>query len=136
DSLGCIPPGQYGGCLGGRDDPFVLNANPAAANFKVRDFQTPADLTGVRLRGRRDLLTRLDRRPAPSVDFETNKAKAFDLVGNRAAQEAFDLSKEPDRVRDRYGRHSWGQSHLLARRLVEAGGRFVSTVNGASIIWG
>ena len=51
------------------------------------------------------------------------------------AARAFDLSKEPDSVRERYGRHSWGQSHLLARRLVEAGVPFVSTVNGRSIIW-
>ena len=50
-------------------------------------------------------------------------------------QKAFDLTQEPDRVRDRYGRHRWGQSHLLARRLVEAGVRFVTTVNGPSIIW-
>src|SRR5262245_8866204 len=48
---------------------------------------------------------------------------------------AFDLSREPAKVRDRYGRHSWGQSHLLARRLVEAGVPFVTTVNGQSIIW-
>ena len=50
-------------------------------------------------------------------------------------QRAFDLSREPAAVRDRYGRHSWGQSHLLARRLVEAGVRFVTTVNGPSIVW-
>src|SRR5262249_20527115 len=50
-------------------------------------------------------------------------------------QRAFDLSQEPARVRERYGRHSWGQSHLLARRLVEAGVRFVTTVNGPSITW-
>src|SRR5262249_49805387 len=47
----------------------------------------------------------------------------------------FDLSQEPANIRDRYGRHSWGQSHLLARRLIEAGVRFVTTVNGPSIIW-
>jgi uncharacterized protein (DUF1501 family) len=50
-------------------------------------------------------------------------------------QKAFNLSLEPDKVRERYGRHKWGQSHLLARRLVEAGVPFVTTVNGESIIW-
>jgi uncharacterized protein (DUF1501 family) len=50
-------------------------------------------------------------------------------------REAFDLTLEPDKVRDRYGRHTWGQSHLLARRLVEAGAKFVTTVNGQSIVW-
>jgi uncharacterized protein (DUF1501 family) len=57
------------------------------------------------------------------------------MVATGDAARAFDLSREPDSVRDRYGRNSWGQSHLLARRLVEAGTRFVSTVNGPSIIW-
>jgi uncharacterized protein (DUF1501 family) len=51
------------------------------------------------------------------------------------ASRAFDLSQEPAAVRERYGRHTWGQSHLLARRLVEAGVPFVTTVNGPSIIW-
>ena len=57
------------------------------------------------------------------------------MLTSGAASAAFDLSREPDRVRDRYGRHSWGQSHLLARRLIESGARFVTTVNGHSIIW-
>ena len=57
------------------------------------------------------------------------------MVQSEAVRRAFDLGREPDRVRDRYGRHSWGQSHLLARRLIEAGVRFVTTVNGPSIIW-
>jgi uncharacterized protein (DUF1501 family) len=51
------------------------------------------------------------------------------------ARQAFDLSREPDAGRERYGRHTWGQSHLLARRLVETGVRFVTTVNGPSITW-
>jgi uncharacterized protein (DUF1501 family) len=57
------------------------------------------------------------------------------MILSGTAAKAFDLSQEPDSVRERYGRHSWGQSHLLARRLVEAGVPFVSTVNGRSIIW-
>ena len=57
------------------------------------------------------------------------------MVTSADMQRAFDLSKEPAQLRDRYGRHSWGQSHLLARRLIEHGVRFVSTVNGPSIVW-
>jgi len=57
------------------------------------------------------------------------------MVTSPEVQRAFDLSLEPPRVRDRYGRHTWGQSHLLARRLVESGVRFVTTVNGPSITW-
>src|SRR5205085_9109917 len=66
---------------------------------------------------------------------DVNRAKALDIVLSGEAKRAFDLSLEPKAVRERYGRHTWGQSHLLARRLVEAGSRFVTTVNGPSIIW-
>jgi hypothetical protein len=61
--------------------------------------------------------------------------QAAQLLQSGKAAEAFDLTKEPDKVRERYGRHSWGQSHLLARRLIESGTRFVTTVNGPSITW-
>jgi uncharacterized protein (DUF1501 family) len=67
--------------------------------------------------------------------YDVNQAKALELLASRQVQRAFDLEQEPDRVRDRYGRHSWGQSHLLARRLIESGVKFVTTVNGPSIVW-
>ena len=63
------------------------------------------------------------------------RERASHILQSETAAEAFELSKEPDSVRDRYGRHQWGQSHLLARRLIESGTRFVTTVNGPSIIW-
>ena len=63
---------------------------------------------------------------AGAREFGVFQAKAFSLVTSSKVQEAFDLSREPAKVRDRYGRHSWGQSHLLARRLVEAGVPFVT----------
>jgi hypothetical protein len=140
DSTAYITPGQFGGCLGARYDPLVLNSDPNAPNFRVPNLSPPADVTPPRLGGRRALLARLDDRPglvspARAADFEANKARAFTLVTAPQVRKAFDLSAEPARVRDRYGRHSWGQSHLLARRLVEAGVRFVTTVNGPSIIW-
>jgi uncharacterized protein (DUF1501 family) len=70
-----------------------------------------------------------------ALDMDEFHERAVRILQSDRAAEAFDLSKEPDSVRDRYGRHQWGQSHLLARRLVEAGTRFVTTVNGPSIIW-
>jgi uncharacterized protein (DUF1501 family) len=57
------------------------------------------------------------------------------MVVSGAAAKAFDLSQESPAIREKYGKHQWGQSHLLARRLVENGVKFVSTVNGRSIIW-
>src|SRR6185503_5389943 len=68
-------------------------------------------------------------------ELEIYRSKALSLVASGEMQKAFDLSREPEKVRERYGRHKWGQSHLLARRLVEAGVPFVTTVNGQSIIW-
>jgi hypothetical protein len=139
DSIAYITPGQYGGCLGKQYDPFVLNADPNAAGFQVPNLSLAPELAGRRFEERRTLLGRLDDRPHAGGDaggdFASNQARAFDLVLSPAVRRAFDLSREPAAVRERYGRHSWGQSHLLARRLVEAGVRFVSTVNGPSIIW-
>ncbi len=139
DSTVYITPGQYGSCLGARHDPLVLNSDPNAPDFRPPNLGPAADLTPERLGGRRALLGQLDTGgridPAAARDFEVNQAKAFTLVTAPEVRRAFDLTREPDKVRERYGRHSWGQSHLLARRLVESGVRFVTTVNGPSIAW-
>jgi hypothetical protein len=140
DSTRYITPGQYGGCLGPAYDPFVLNADPNAADFKVEGLSPTSELPAGRLGARRELLGLLDRH-GRGVDvplareMDVYGEKAFSMVTSGRAAEAFDLSKEPAKVRDRYGRHPWGQSHLLARRLVEAGVPFVTTVNGQSIVW-
>jgi hypothetical protein len=135
-----VTPGQFGGCLGAYYDPFVLNSDPNAPAFRVPNLSLADGLTADRLRQRRTLLGRLEDRLVPQEtslvqNFELNRTRAFALVGSAGVQRAFDLSREPAAVRERYGRHSWGQSHLLARRLVEAGVRFVTTVNGPSIVW-
>ncbi|MFN3485301.1 MAG: DUF1501 domain-containing protein, partial [Planctomycetota bacterium] len=140
DSTAYITPGQFGGCLGAKYDPFVLNADPNAADFKLRDLGLVEGMTPKRLAERRELLGQLEGGGPPveaqaARELDILHAKAFSMVLSGEMARAFDLSREPDRVRDRYGRHSWGQSHLLARRLVEAGVRFVTTVNGPSIIW-
>lgn len=140
DSTVYITPGQFGGCLGAAYDPFVLNANPNAPDFRVPNLALGAEMPSPRLGGRRALLERLNGaggpiHPAATQSFDANVERAFHLVTAPEVQRAFDLSCEPAHVRDRYGRHPWGQSHLLARRLVEAGTRFVTTVNGPSITW-
>ena len=118
-SPGVITPGQFGGCLGARYDPLVVNDDPNSANFRVPDMGLVQGITRERLDERRGLLTAFDRGaslPAASVrDHEVNRAKALKLMTSGDAGRAFDLSKEPAKVRERYGRHSWGQSHLLAR---------------------
>ncbi len=140
DSTAYITPGQYGGCLGAKHDPFVLNADPNAADFKVRDISPVEGLTSRRLEGRQNLLREIDGGSMPidtptSREIDIYQSKAMSLVVSGEMQKAFNLSLEPEKVRERYGRHKWGQSHLLARRLIEAGVPFVTTVNGESIIW-
>ncbi len=140
DSTKYLTPGQFGGCLGSRFDPFVLNADPNAKDFQVPGMKLDAAITQPRLQDRQSLLQSLDTQgrlitSEITADVDVQRAKALGLISSDTASEVFDLSREPDNVRDRYGRHSWGQSHLLARRLVEAGSRFVTTVNGPSITW-
>lgn len=140
DSKAYITPGQYGGCLGPRFDPYVLDDDPNAAAFKVRNMALDSGTTPVRFQDRLGLLKDLSAStPAitspQALDMDIFNQQAAKLLLSGKAGDAFDLSKEPDSVRERYGRHSWGQSHLLARRLVEAGTRFITTVNGPSITW-
>ncbi len=140
DSTAYITPGQFGGCLGPQYDPFVVNSDPNASDFRVPNLRLIDGLSEERLVARRQLLGLFDRKvalmdPDAVLDLEINNDKAFRLVTARDMARAFDLSEEPESVREQYGRHTWGQSHLLARRLVEAGVRFVATVNGQSIVW-
>jgi hypothetical protein len=140
DSKAYITPGQYGGCLGARFDPFVLDDDPNAAAFKVRNMSLDESLTAERFADRLGLLKNFSASSQRIVSVQAEETDVFheravNLLQSGKAAAAFDLTKEPDSVRERYGRHSWGQSHLLARRLVEAGTRFVTTVNGPSITW-
>jgi hypothetical protein len=120
-------PGQDGGFLGGQWDPWHILSDPSKADFKLDDLSLRADLPAERLAGRRGLLEEIgepfERRqagPAPAR-FHHQVAQAFDLLTGRSVRAAFDLGREPPGVRDRYGRHTFGQGCLLARRLVEAG---------------
>lgn len=140
DSTVYLTPGQFGGCLGPGCDPLVLNADPNSPSFQVPNLGPLEGISSGRQTERQSLLADLGRYGIPiatanSQDFDINRGKALSLIGSTASRDAFDLSREPAELRDRYGRHSWGQSHLLARRLIEAGVRFVTTVNGQSIIW-
>jgi hypothetical protein len=140
DSKVYITPGQYGGCLGVRYDPFVLNADPNAKDFRVQNLGLAEGLTAERFQDRLSLLERVGERTSSIAarearEHDEHHEQAAHLVLSGDAARAFDLSAEPDSVRERYGRHSWGQSHLLARRLIEAGSKFVTTVNGPSIVW-
>ena len=131
---GNLPNGQAGGFLGKSHDPFDLMADPSIPNFKVPDLLPPPEIGTVRLERRRRMRQIVDQ----TVDYfeqsddarllDSNFQAAYRLMTSQQARDAFDLSKEPKKVRERYGQNRFGQCCLLARRLVEAGVRFV-TIN-------
>ena len=126
----------YGGYLGRAHDPFLIKENPNDSGFSVPTFDTAKEVDVDRLAGRTHLLKSLDRYQEKferQMEFarmhNAFTEKALGLATSTKAKRAFDLSKEPDKLRDTYGRNNVGQSMLLARRLVEAGVRFV-TIQG------
>jgi hypothetical protein len=131
---GNMPHGQTAGFLGKAHDPFVLGADPSDSAFKVPDLLPPDYITAVRADQRRNLRDLVDgsvRRFEASPDarlLNSSFDQAYTLISSTKARAAFDLSQESDAVKDRYGRNRFGLSCLLARRLIEAGVRFV-TVN-------
>jgi hypothetical protein len=120
-------PGQDGGFLGRTADPWMLRCDPAVSNFQIPNLSLSAEMPSARLAARRSLLeqvnARLDavERSEAITRFDHRSQQAFDLLRAGRARRAFDLEREPATLRDRYGRNRWGQSVLLARRLVEAG---------------
>jgi len=120
-------PGQDAGWLGNAADPWYIDCDPNAADFKVPDLDLPGDVTPVRINRRRSLLDAVNhrfddvRRHGGLERWNGLRRKSFDLLSSSKARLAFDLKRESAKVRDRYGRNRFGQSVLLARRLVEAG---------------
>lgn len=123
---------HYATYLGGAHNPFITNSDPNSAEYRVRDLALASGMTFDRLEDRRTLLKTVDlyRRRIDNgmSDMSGQQTAAFGLLTSSSVRDAFDISAEPDSLRDRYGRHTFGQSALLARRLVERGVTFV-TVN-------
>jgi len=131
---GNLPNGQAGGFLGKSFDPFALMADPSKENFKVPDLLPPNTLGDVRIDRRRRMresieehLQELEQTESARM-LDKNFESAYRLMNSEQARQAFDLTKEPTAVRERYGMNRFGQCCLLSRRLIEAGVRFV-TVN-------
>ncbi|MCO6454394.1 MAG: DUF1501 domain-containing protein [Pirellulaceae bacterium] len=138
-------PGQYGGWLGRGYDPLTtrvdkreLNDNPywrdcsdEELTFQIEGLMAADDLPPIRLRQRQTLLEQFDasRRTLdgrPVREYDQFRQRAVALATSETTRRALDIRQEPDSLRDRYGRHLFGQSALMARRLVEAGTRFVT----------
>jgi hypothetical protein len=124
-------PGQDSGFLGQTCDPWLFRCEPASPDFRVPQFELPGDMPLARLDGRRSLLAQLESQLASAEKsravetYDERRRQAFDLLTSAPARAACNLALEPDESRDRYGRGQFGQSVLLARRLVEAGVKFV-----------
>ncbi len=124
---GSVWPGQDSGWLGHRADPWLLNCDPATPGFKIPHFELIADGSLGRLENRRSLLSQLElqlkqaERSGEITNFNQLQHQAFDLLHDSKARNACRVDTEPEAVRDRYGRGQFGQSVLMARRLVEAG---------------
>jgi hypothetical protein len=122
-----IWPGQNAGFLGRRFDPFIVEGNKETAEFAAPGLVLPGEAGGQRLDDRRALLAQLNHRARAAHDerrlgeLDTFYQQAFSLLTSSRAQAAFDLARESEATRDRYGRHLFGQGVLLARRMVEAG---------------
>jgi hypothetical protein len=134
--------GQNGGFMGSAFDPWQLTRDPNAADFRLTELDLLPGLTVDRLGNRRALLASLDdhRRDlaeaAASRDLSARAQNAYTLLTENAQfRTAFDLQSEPAESRDRYGRHAFGQSLLLARRLVEAGMPVVQANMGSMNNW-
>jgi hypothetical protein len=136
----CLPslpaPDAGAGYLGSGFGPFAIGADPANANYTVRDLSLPAGVDAARFAGRQQLREVVGRHFQRLEDGGTIAAmdsfyeRAYALVQSAEAQAAFDIKTEPDAIRNEYGRNQAGQRMLLARRLVEAGVRFVTLSYG------
>lgn len=124
--------------LGARYAPFVVDDNPNNAEFRVRDVALPRGLSEGRFDSRRAMRAEVDRLPRileqeagdPANALDEHYQQGYNLVTSPQAQAAFDIHREPERVRERYGRNPFGQRALLSRRLVEAGVPFITLYDG------
>jgi hypothetical protein len=136
----CIPnqPNEFAGTgyLSSSYAGFSLGADPADGNFKVRDLTLPGGVDFERFDKRRRILDVVNDHfrtleKSDSLDaLDTFYSRAYSLISSEKAREAFDMTKEPDALKDQYGRNTAGMRMLLARRLVESGVRFVTLTYG------
>ncbi len=124
------PAGQTGGLMGLQWSPERFIGDPSRPDYKIEGLE-PQGINIDRLRQRKALQSQFEDRlrdldHAPSLNlFNTYRRQAFDLLTSGKAKQAFQISQEPDAVRERYGKNRWGQCVLLARRLIESGVRLV-----------
>lgn len=129
--------GGTSGVLGLTHNPFEIHDDPNGAQFAVRDITPPQGVTSERIDRRRSMLStidafqrRADLQPAAFETLDEHQRAALEMITAPVTKKAFQIDLEPAPVRDAFGRHKFGQSCLLARRLIEAGVRFVTVTDG------
>ncbi len=129
--------GGTSGVLGLTHNPFEMLSDPNASQFTVRDITPPSGITMDRIDRRRAMLARIDQlqrdadlQPAAFDALDDHYKAALNMITAPETKEAFSIDKEDEKLREAYGRHRFGQSCLLARRLIEAGVRFVTVTDG------
>lgn len=136
---GSITPGQAASFLGKSHNPLFVGENPNKPDFRLPELSLPAGLTVDRLGNRTEILRLIDQQSelmeqsAIARGLDESYQKAVAMLTAPGFKAAFDLSREPAAVRDRYGRTTYGQSCLLARRLAEAGAKFINVYFARSI---
>lgn len=129
---GSVTPGQHASFLGKSHDPFFIGQDPNSADFNLPELVLPSTITGNRLENRREMMDAIDNTSrlletsSRARGIQENYNRALEMLRSPKMRQAFDLSSEPDSVRNRYGKTTYGQSCLLARRLVESGVSFVN----------
>ena len=138
-SDGSITPGQHASFLGKVHDPFLFTRDPNEPGFALPELTLPSNLSYERMTARRELQKIIDDQSrlldtsAAAQGLDAYYDKALAMLHSEKLRKAFDLSSEPDALRDAYGRHTYGQSCLLARRLVETGVKFVTVYFSSNI---
>jgi hypothetical protein len=136
---GAVTPGQHASFLGKAHDPLLITEDPNSSSFKLPELSLPANLSVERLEQRREFQKLINRqtesaeRTAAAAGLDAYYEKTLSMLSSTAVRNAFDLSAEPEQIRRKYGRTTYGQSCLLARRLVEAGVKFVNVYFSSSI---
>ncbi len=136
---GSITPGQHASFLGKRHDPFFFKDNPNDKAFRLPELTLPSDLQLDRMQRRRELQKLVDQqaglldRSLEVRGFDDYYEKAISMLTSEKVRAAFDIESESEATRERYGKNTYGQSCLLARRLIEAGVKFVTVYFSSSI---
>lgn len=136
---GSITPGQHASFLGKIHDPLLITEDPNSSHFALPELSLPASMNYERLQNRRELQRLIDRQSrlldvaSEAAGMDAYYDKALAMLHSDHLRNAFNLENEDEKLRDDYGRHTYGQSCLLARRLVEAGAKFVTVYFSSNI---